>query len=196
MSNLLLKNSIFVHIPKTGGTLIQAMLHRLHIVEHRYTEPPSGHVFLHQMPQDKETFYFAFVRHPYTWWPSYWNYGGMSREEPDFNKWIVGFGPKWMGAYTTRIKRYMGIDPTYPCKLRLNRICKLENLNTDFPEVLQEAGEQFDLNRLNQMLADPTHLDIKRWTNKGNYDITLTDESKQIIYNTEKWVFDEFGYTP
>lgn len=194
MSNLLLKNSIFIHIPKTGGTAIQAMLHRLHIVEHRYTEPPSGHLFLHQMPQDKETFYFAFVRHPYTWWPSYWNHGGMSREETDFNKWIVSFGPKWMGSYTYRIKRYMGIDPTYPCKLRLNKIGKLENMNQDLPAILEEAGEKFDTVRLKQMIDDPTHLGVDRWLNKGNYEIVLTDEAKEIIYRTEKWVFDEFGY--
>lgn len=194
MSNLILKNSVFIHIPKTGGTAIQAMLHRLHIVEHRYTEPPSGHLFLHQMPQHKDVFHFAFVRHPYTWWPSYWSYSKMQEEELDFNKWVAHFGPKWMGMYTNRIKRYMGIDPVYPCEIRLNKIGKIEKLNLDLPTILQSAGEKFDEDLLAQMLNDPTHPLIKQWANKGTYNVELTDETKEIIYQAEKWVFEEFEY--
>ena len=204
MSNLLLKKSSFIHIPKCGGSLIQGMLFKLHLVNSRYAAPQNGHLFLHQMTHSENTYNFAFVRHPYTWWPSFWNWSkrdrlsAMERECPDFNTWIEHYGPFWMGTYSRILSRYIGDDQYYKSNVKINFIGKNENLYEDFKIALKNVDEA----RIDEVISQAktgVEKNDAGWIkkqNKSDYNRNISDKSKEIIYNTEKYVFDKFSYEP
>jgi len=206
MSNLILNKSSFIHIPKCAGTQLQAFLHHLKLVKHQYGAPQDGHLFLHQMTQSKDTYNFCFVRHPYTWWPSfwYWSKSGASdrfskreRECPNFNTWIQDYGAFWMGLYTQLVKRYVGEDINYTSDIKMNFVGKTENLYEDLFKVLTEAEEIFNEKTFHHLVK---HQDIKEslimWSNKQEYNREISEESKNIIYKNEKWMFNRFNYLP
>lgn len=203
MSNLLLHKSSFIHIPKCGGSMVQSILYRFDLVKHRYTSPQNGHLFLHQMTESKNTYNFCFVRHPYTWWPSFWNWSKrdrfsvMERECPDFDTWLKDYGPFWMGHYSKYLCRYIGEDPSYPSDIKMNFIGKMENLFVDLDAALKNSGEQYDDLRLGFFIKN-IHRDpiLSKSYNKQEYNKVISEKSKEIIYNTEKYVFDRFDYKP
>jgi len=208
MSNLLLKKSSFIHIPKCGGSLIQGMLFRLGLVNHRYTTPQNGHLFLHQMTQSESTYNFTFVRHPYTWWPSFWHWSKqdrfslMERKCPDFDTWIQDYGPFWMGHYSRLVSRYVGDDPFYQSNIKISFVGKNENLYEDLKNAVIASGEDIDSTKIDNVISQvKTGLEqndpgwVKK-QNKKEYNRNISDKSKEIIYNTERYVFDKFNYEP
>ena len=197
MSNLILNKSTFIHVPKCAGTVIQAVLCHSNLVRYRYSMPHSGHLFLHQMPQDSDLFHFCFVRHPYTWWPSFWKYSKMDNEDPNFNNWIRDYGPKFMGMYTNMVKRYLGEDAAFKTDLKISFIGKVENINTDLILALKMANEDFDQSKVLDLISNvETNEKISRWQNKQQYNREISNEAKEIIFNTEKWIFERFNYLP
>jgi hypothetical protein len=199
MSNLLLPKSSVIHIPKCAGSLLQAFLYKLGLPKHRYDNPHYGHLFLHQMTQSKDTYNFTFVRHPYTWWPSFYHwskksrFGETERLCPDFDTWMQDYGPFWMGLYTQLIKRYIGEDPVYASDVKINFIGKTENIFEDLHTALTNAGENFNEKTFQHMVAHPE--DLVKWSNKQIYHREISDASKDIIYQTERYVFDKFDYS-
>ena len=198
MSNLLLNNSNFIHIPKCGGTFVQSFLYRLNLVKFRHQRPQNGHLFLHQMPENG-LYTFTFVRHPYTWWPSFWNWSKrdrfsfMERECPDFDTWIQEYGPFWMGLYTRLMRRYIGEDPVYKSKNKVNFIGKNENIDHDLLNALINANESISEEFYWRELKSAEHQNSK-YLNTQEYNRNISDASKKIIYRTEKYVFDRFNY--
>lgn len=191
MSNLLLKNSGFIHIPKCAGTFIQGALYYLELVEKRYEHPHCGHLFPHQMKNERN-FYFTFIRHPYTWWPSYWKYSGMDIVVPNFDTWVLEEGAMWLGCYSQIVKRYLGEDNNYKTDIKIKAVGKIENLIEDLENILEKSKETYCANKF---------LDIKRGNvleidhNIQIYDREISQESKDIIYKTEKYIFDKFKYS-
>lgn len=203
MSNLILNKSKFIHIPKCGGTAIQGALYYINPpVVARFHSPNYGHLFLHQMPDD-DRIPFAFVRHPYTWWESffYWNKrddGRFNRPEQmvdSFEQWIIDYGPLWLGLYTTWINRYIGIDALYPVKnkISLDNIGRMENLYLDLKRILDNIGERYNPERLNGIINGEVPSVIDK--NIQNYNKSaLSKHAKEIIYNAEKETFERFDY--
>ena len=78
-----LKNSVFLHIPKTGGTWVRLRLQEAGLIKRishgNDFEPGFGVNSIHNIPiydkefQNKKT-RFCFVRNPYTWYKSYYGY--------------------------------------------------------------------------------------------------------------------------
>jgi hypothetical protein len=202
MSNLLLPKSSFIHIPKCAGTHLQNFLYHLELPKYRYNEPQDGHLFLHQMTQSKNTYNFCFVRHPYTWWPSFYEwskhtrFSAMERETPNFDTWIQDYGAFWMGLYTQLVKRYIGEDSNYISDIKINFIGKTENLYEDLFTILKNAGEVFDETKFKKLVEETDSREsLIKWANKQEYNREISEESKNIIYKTEKWVFDRFDYS-
>lgn len=201
MSNLLLTKSSFIHIPKCAGTQLQAFLYHLQIVKHQYSTPQDGHLFLHQMTKSKDTYNFCFVRHPYTWWPSFYEwskntrFSDMEKESPNFDTWIQDYGAFWMGLYTRLVMRYIGEDPVYASDVKMNFVGKTENLFSDLYTALKNAGEEFDEERYHRLVSEiDTKESLTKWSNKQEYTRTISDTSKDIIYRAEQYIFDTFGY--
>ena len=203
MSNILLRKSSFIHIPKCGGSIVQNFLFRLKLGLKRYTEPQNGHLFLHQMVESENTYNFCFVRHPYTWWPSFWQWSKqdrfslMERGCPDFDTWINDYGPFWMGHYSKLVSRYIGDDPIYSSNVKMNFIGKTENLFSDLHIALTNAQEKFSDDDF-KFLVDNVNKDQKliHSQNRQEYNRSISDKSKEIIYKTEKYMFDKFNYEP
>ena len=77
MANFLTTRSIYIHLPKTGGTWLQEAARAAGLST---TAPPPRagggpaahyHAGLADVYVDGH-FSFAFVRHPLDWWRSYW----------------------------------------------------------------------------------------------------------------------------
>lgn len=200
MSNLVLKKSTFIHIPKCGGTFLNNVVNKLELVYTMYRQPQNGHLYLHQMGNIEDKYNFTFVRHPYTWWPSFWNWSKrdrfsfMERKCPDFDTWIVDYGPFWMGQYTRMIQRYTGEDSLYPCKAKIHYIGKSENLKNDLLTALLNAKENIKENVYFDIYA-AVEAD-QNLCNRQEYNKQISNTSKNIIYNAEKYVFDRFNYEP
>lgn len=199
MSNLVLSKSRFVHIPKCAGTFLQSALYFARVeVRETYSTPHSGHLCLHQMPET-DHFNFTFIRHPYTWWPSYYYYmhrtwEAEGRTVTPFDVWLHDAGPFWLGHYTALVKRFTGVDELYPTKNKMNFIGKSENIEKDLYQALKQAEEYFNEGRYSTIFAEKP-AKVYDWVNTQNYNREISDSSKDLIYRGEKWVFDTFGYS-
>lgn len=202
MSNVSLKKSEFIHIPKCGGTFLQSLFFRFEVVERRYTEPQYGHLYLHQLNSVENKYIFSFVRHPYTWWPSYYNWCkkdrfiDVERACPNFDSWLKEYGPFWMGQYSRLVQRYIGEDPLYQCNNKINFVGKIENVYDDLLFAFKQAGE--DVYEPNYwrfinygLISKNSEIDL----NRQEYDRDISDESRETIYKAEKYMFDRFGYS-
>src|SRR5262245_16462215 len=79
-------NALFLHIPKTGGTWVEEVLKECGILAEQaavtdavtWRHPLRGH-HLHDY-----SFVFAFVRHPLSWYESWWKFqaGSWTQHEP------------------------------------------------------------------------------------------------------------------
>lgn len=201
MSNLLLNKSSVIHIPKCAGTFLQAFLFALGLPKYRYTYPQDGHLFLHQMTQSINTYNFTFVRHPYTWWPSFYHWSKkdrlseMERQCIDFDTWIQDYGPFWMGLYTKLVKRYIGEDPIYASNVKMHFIGKTENIFEDLKTALTNAGEEFNKYRFQNLVeTHKTNEFLVKWSNTQTYFRDISDASKEIIYKNEEYIFNKFNY--
>lgn len=202
MSNLKLKKSNFIHIPKCAGTFAQAILYKLDLVKGAYYKPNNGHLFFNQTPNIETHFNFCFVRHPYTWWPSFWQwskrdrFSDMEKECEDFDTWVKEYGPFWMGQYTRLVQRYTGEDPVFNNTIaRTNFVGKVENFFPDLHEALILAGEEFEKDKFEKIKKEyKTDLDIFPYINSQKYKKDISSESKKIIYKTERYIFDKFNY--
>lgn len=203
MSNLILKKSSFIHIPKCAGTSVQSLLFYSNLVLEQKEYPQYGHLFLHQMEGIKDKYNFAFVRHPYTWWPSFHNWSKqdrftkMERSCKNFDQWLLEYGPFWLGLYSKLIQRYIGEDPLYPTENKINFVGKSENLFEDLKIALNNAGEDISEETYKDAMfyvKNDEHVDLNQ--NIAIYDRSpISAASKELIYNSERYVFERFGYS-
>lgn len=205
MSNAILSKSKFIHIPKCGGTAIQSVLWRIGCIKDDYqsfTQPQFGHLYASQMPEDKRI-NFTFVRNPITWWQSWywWNklqplsrFNSQELKTKSFDEWIDQYGQFWLGMFTTHVKRYFGEDENFPTNNKVTLVGKSENLYVDLKNILNEIGETYDASAMdmvikNEILLPDSHTNIQKYDRES-----ISLESKKIIYQTEKEIFDRFGY--
>tara|TARA_R110000751_G_scaffold23590_7_gene65195 strand:+ start:4167 stop:4829 length:663 start_codon:yes stop_codon:yes gene_type:complete len=151
---LITNKSLFLHIPKTGGTWVKKVISKAQIetFEHGSTHAHFPELFKYrdEMFYDKK-YVFAFVRHPLSWYQSIWVYRmkhGWSMDHPldyncasnDFHEFVrncIKFKPSgwvsWM--YASFIENSLGL---------VDFVGKQESLTDDLIYALNEAGEEFD----------------------------------------------------
>ena len=126
----------------------------------------------------------------------------MERKCPDFDTWIQDYGPFWMGHYSRLVSRYVGDDPFYQSNIKISFVGKNENLYEDLKNAVIASGEDIDSTKIDNVISQvKTGLEqndpgwVKK-QNKKEYNRNISDKSKEIIYNTERYVFDKFNYEP
>src|SRR5271157_2122207 len=173
-ARLLPSNALFLHIPKTGGSWVEYSLPQIGV---QIEQPATieGVTFRHSlvpMLEDRYPFVFTFVRHPLSWYESWWKFqaGTWTVFEPgvwhpqrslencrsnDFSKFIrlcIQNGP----GYVSRMYEwYIG-----PVGFEFAQfVGRHENLTDDLIRVLTLLEHSFDPEILRRF--DPVNVSLK-----------------------------------
>ena len=146
---LILPNSCFLHVPKTGGSWVRKAIIASGIRCQEYQVNGDFHIGLAQCPcPDK--FKFAFVRHPLDLYRSYWQYKmsygwdpknqmDMACRSDNFHQFVCHVLDKYPGVYGKSLIEIIGENGN-----EIEFIGKYENLVEDLITALNRAGEVFD----------------------------------------------------
>jgi hypothetical protein len=157
------RDALFLHIPKTGGSWIEQALIQAGI---RNKRPPTvpGVTWRHSllsMLTRRYRFVFTFVRHPLTWYESWWKFqaGIWTIFEPgvwhpqrtlercqadDFSE-FIRLCIKHEPGYVSRMYEWYIGPEGYEF---VSFVGRHENLTADLVHVLKLLGENFDQERL------------------------------------------------
>lgn len=154
---VILPNSVFLHVPKAGGTWVREVLKNTNLVQGELISKSSDESTegkmrsWHCVPQDKSVFnnkyIFCFVRHPLTWYQSHWAHrtrnGSWNKgnrldakcQDDEFNEFILKVIEEfpqgylhWLYGFYTQHAHFVG---------------KVENLQQDLIKALSLAEEEY-----------------------------------------------------
>lgn len=146
MPGMLLPRSRFLHVPKTGGNWVS------HVLRDQFPglrRMPKIHTTRRSAP-NQDAFTFAFVRHPLTWYQSYFSYkqgkgwdpkndwDGMVQSD-SFVDFIVAALEQTPAYYSKLLRRYVGRVGD-----EIDFVGRFESLVDDLIDALERAGEDFD----------------------------------------------------
>lgn len=182
---LRLNKTVFIHIPKTGGMWITAVLEKLGAVREKTNLP---HVTWTQILENRsrkawhDLRPFAFVREPVGWYRSYWAFkmrvgwdpgNGVDDEcqDPSF--------PAFVAKMVTHKPGFLG--QLYTQFTKGTVVYRFETLKEDFLKALQEEGFN----------AIPDVGSI----NRSNYLPPCPPELAKAIEGSEAEMMKTWGYT-
>ena len=186
---LILQNCRLLHTPKTGGSWACAAVKKSGIV---FAETETRHVDLKQCP-GRGLFTIAFVRHPWSWWKSYWvfkrthgwdfnNRFDVHCMDNDFERFLLKVLDTSPGHCSAVYRSFVGA-----IEHEISFIGTFENLANDLVKGLTSAGERFNEELLR---ATPRR-------NVGDYHTFSTycsEEIRQRIVDAERGAFERFQY--
>jgi hypothetical protein len=146
MPGMLLPQSRFLHVPKTGGNWVS---HALRVQFPGLRRMPKIHTTRRSAP-NQDLFTFAFVRHPLTWYQSYFSYKQGKGWDPkndwdvmvqsdSFEEFITVALEKTPAYYSKLLRRYVGRVGD-----EIDFVGRFESLVDDLIGALERAGEEFD----------------------------------------------------
>lgn len=172
-----LKNSIFLHVPKTGGSWVkQALTDATDLVVHRggswHAIPKRG--------RHSSKFWFCFVRHPETWYQSYWCFNDRHNKwkngpcnvlsrfpHSDFNTFVekvtLAYPQGFLSTY---------LYPKYTEESDF--VGHYESIVEDLISALIQAQEQFDADKIRDMSS-----------HRRNVASTLPEYAARCIYRED-----------
>jgi hypothetical protein len=157
MPMVITPNVRFLHVPKTGGTWVVGALRASGVAFEVVRRPAmtavtlvEDHIGLDESRDFADRFTIAFVRHPLTWWTSFWVYRQMTgwedghpidscTQNDDFNKFIDNVVKYLPGDLSRRFEAYVG-----PPSQQISFVGRYERLQDDLIDGLRLAGETFD----------------------------------------------------
>jgi len=203
-----LTKSCFIHTPKCGGRWIKKHLNNITtITDKEYDEGFLGQKNTeHYAPTweelgDKKP--FAFVRHPITWLASLHNHRvrKKSKYATDGNWFGSRFPLEKLGdndwhkfvknvcGYTGWIQEYfdMHVGP-YDSKILIG---KMENIEQDLINILQQLDEPFDIEKIRGQGKN-----LHRAKIEGTMKRVKALSQKEIddLYESQKITFEKYGY--
>lgn len=199
---LILPHSIFLHVPKTGGTWVRHLLLSLNI-PHREThrgdhDPGFGPIdSIHDIPIHDRSWYentakWCFVRHPLAWYRSYFAYRQKYPWEPkaiELDK--LCQSNNFQEFIEKAIRFYPG---GYVCKLynsfarRCDFVGKQEDLETYVMAFLKKTGDLSDT-------PTPAELVLPAPVNVGCCEnLTFGEWQIDRIYEIDHEAYEKFNY--
>lgn len=228
MAVLLKNGAIFVHIPKTAGTWITNVLEEMDLIaERRFGHKHLTLDYLIRLGRARQwqrmlpwrrrpipvnidnAFIFTFVRHPLTWYESWYSY--MTRPDRSWRDWGVrenGAGKDWhpcaplngLGSadFNDFVRGVAARRPGWVSELYswylgsgLTRVGRQENLCDDLVCILRDLGEQPDPQFIRERAARRIN-DSSQYKAKITWDPTVRSEMARL----EAPVLMRFGYEP
>lgn len=187
---------IFIHIPKTGGTSVKKILSDKIKIDGfsikgenvKYTKSTHIGINLEQYIKYNNYFKFVFVRHPYDWIKSYYNFHSNKNKFysniniKNINNTININFDEWLNSLNNFNQTDYFIKED---KILVDKICKLENFNEEMV---------FILNKLN-INNEFTNIKLKdSLKHKINTINELTVEQKMKIQKICKKDFQYLNY--
>ena len=184
-------NSIFVHIPKTGGSSIQEWL--LNNTAASHTAKGNKHHNLDRLESiyGKFDFSFAVVRNPWDWCVSWYFFRRdralrRIRSPRDKGKFSFEYNQYVLNEFDKGFDYFLettSLKPQFDKTLGVDYIIKLENINQDIKFLKQKFNIKHDLPYVNQSNRDKNY---KQYYNSNTIKIVEEKFSKDIT---------EFNYT-
>lgn len=152
-----LTKSIFLHIPKTGGQWVKESLRSSAKVVKEY----KGHQYHVAHARDMEgMFKFTFIRHPLSWYQSYYVYASSHGWEEHWRiaNHDLGINHLKSDNFNVFMDRVLEERPHFFSKVMNERIQiadyvgRQENLDSDLIKALRLADEPFDEDKICSML--------------------------------------------
>lgn len=190
------KHFIFIHVPKTGGTSVKKILsEKLEIKDIKfdgeyvkYNKDTHLKMNLNSFKKYNNYFKFVFVRHPYDWIKSYYNFHHNKNKfykqicNKNVSNTITDTFDDWLDTLTSFNQTDFFTDGN---KILVDKICRLENFDEEIIFLLKK----FNLN---------TKYEKTRMKNakKFNMDTVkeLTENQKLKIQKICKKDFELLGY--
>lgn len=189
---LILPNSCFLHVPKTGGGWVKNAIIASGIKYKDYKIDDIPHIGLKHCPCPGK-FKFAFVRHPVGLYRSYWQYKmtnawdkknmfDMACQSDSFHDFIRNVLDKYPGVYGDTLIDFIGEGNN-----EIEFIGKYENLVEDLLVALKCAGETFDEDTIRTM--PPYNV-----SNKVKFPAEYTNQLESEVRKAENKVIRKFKY--
>lgn len=180
-----LPNSVLLHYPKTAGHWISSVLTDSGIS----VTPLRAHLHSRHLPEEQShKFRFAFVRHPLTWYQSYfahkmlrgWSNDHIDRNchSSDFHQFVDNVLERFPQGYCSTVLCERHIDDA-------NLVGLFERLKPDLIRALQLAGEEFDGLLIDSVLP-------KNVSNYQLLDIHYSTELRERVLEVEKGIIERF----
>lgn len=189
---LILRKSVFIHVAKTGGTWVSELLKQSGLVVGETRDPHASLAeTVLEIPTAGSLPSFAFVRHPITWWKSYWSY-----------KVKVGWDPKnrvdstcTADKFETFIRNVLDRHPGYLSRRYwemtqgVTFIGRFEALRESLMEILLKIGEEIP-----KTLYDKGDSNVASKEPQFEKQCRLSPELLNELIQKEGYAFRHFGY--
>ena len=190
------KKFIFIHIPKTGGTSVKKILSEKVKIEGfkingelvEYNKNTHLGINKEQFEKYKDYYKFVFVRHPYQWIKSYYNFHS---NKSDFYKNITSKKIKntinvSFDEWLNELKIFNQTDFfTNGDEILVDKVCRLENFEEDLVDVFKKIN--INSNFKNIKMKDSKKFNIDTIKN-------LNDNQKKMIQKICAKDFRLLGY--
>lgn len=221
MTSKILGNAIFLHVPKTGGTWIYDVLHKLGLVQGTFSHEHAdmdivlrdtladkfrlrNHLSKNKrrrLPYIERPFIFGFVRHPLTWYESFFRFlhtdlgqrclhlrmNDLNAWHPtaivscvntrDFNCFVSDINKIHPGFVTSMYNQYFKYGADY--------IGKQENLMDDLRKILSKLHPSLDLSSISE---------TEKINTSPSIQLEWDPELRQNIIRLEYAGIVRFGY--
>jgi hypothetical protein len=190
---LLFEHSVFLHVPKTGGTWVRTAARAAGLPFEEYRVDDDIHADLSYCPRP-DAFKFAFVRHPCDLYASYWRFKIREGWDPR-NPFDLDCGSEQFDRFVRNVIEKepawcsrMFADYVGPRERAIEFIGRFEHLADDLVLALTSAGELFDEARLRGTPAVNTS---RGMTAGSDWSLELID----AVASSERDAFERFGYS-
>jgi hypothetical protein len=206
MALILVDGSVFLHVPKTGGSFVTKALTDLGLVDRAFSKKHADvDRLLNKYRRNygqTSPFIFCFVRNPLKWYESWWKYNNNSR---GWQKWgssasgDAGWHPQNMlngcgdPDFPTFVRNVVRRRPGYVTELygwydrpETSFVGRNENLVLDLIHVLRSRNLAFDEPKLRAMSAVGVA--------PGQESITWPSDLRAEVMRLEAAAFARYGY--